>query len=104
MRKACGGEDGNLLVAHDEVHVVDYGDAGLDYDLRVVSGGGVDGYAVDVKVGLGQNLRRGLGDLVRPIEGSLGIVVNSHLVCRLSMLEVPLNTWTTARKRASDIQ
>ena len=45
--KAVVREDGYLLAVHGGIHGVDGRDAGLDRGIGVVSGEGVDGYAVD---------------------------------------------------------
>ena len=63
MGKSSGGEDGNFLSAGDGVHDVDGRDSGLDHGLGVVAGGGVDGLAVDVEVGLGEDLGGVIDDL-----------------------------------------
>ena len=55
MGQAGAGEDGQLLPAHQRIQSVNGGNTGLDELVRIVTGGGVHGKAVDVPVRLGQN-------------------------------------------------
>ena len=55
----AGREEGDLVAARDGAHDVDGRHASLDHGLGVVTGGGVDGHAVDAKGDLRQHLGGG---------------------------------------------
>ena len=63
-----GREDGDLLPPRHGVHDVDGGNTRLDHGLGVIPRGGVDGLAVDVEVGLREDLRARVDDLPGPVE------------------------------------
>lgn len=60
-------EDGDLLTTGDRVHHVDSGDTGLDHFLRVDTGPGVDGLALDIQEVLSQDW----GTLVDGLAGAV---------------------------------
>mmetsp|Transcript_62503 Transcript_62503/g.167417 ORF Transcript_62503/g.167417 Transcript_62503/m.167417 type:complete len:335 (+) Transcript_62503:537-1541(+) len=78
--QAGGGEQGELLPAHDTVHGVQGGDPGLDHLLGVDTRLGVDGGAVDIQVVLGEHRRPLVQGLPRPVEGPADhLVGDGHL-------------------------
>ncbi len=68
VRQAGAGKNGQLLAADQGVQTVDGGDTGLDKLIGIVTGGGVDGLAIDVQALFRQDGRAAVDGLAHAVE------------------------------------
>ena len=80
----------------DRVHDINGGDTCLYHGLGVITERGVDRLAVNVQVGLWENLGSGVNDFTRSVEGApknlLGNSHFEHIACELALCLTVINS------------
>ena len=84
MRKAGGGEYGQLLTADKGVQAVDGRNTGLDKFSRVCTCRRVHGHAVNIAVGVGQKLGAAVDGLTHTVEYAAEHILGNRKLQRMA--------------------